>query len=99
MKAYEAVMDVLLDGRDEPITVYVDQRDFAAWEVRPEAENDRAWVFTRSRFVTWHAAKRAGQYTGTWEAFNEKDALRVGDHDRVAAESESDAELDVPKAS
>ncbi len=103
MKAYEAVMDVALDGRDDPITVYVDQRDFAAWEIRPEAENERAWVFTRSRFVVWHAAKRAGQYSGTWPEFNERDAIQVKDHPKADAETESeaqdDAELEAPKAS
>lgn len=95
MKPFEVILDVWLEGQTEPIAVQTDQRDYAAWEIRPEAENDRAWVFTRGRFCAWHAAKRAGQYAGDWKTFNEKDALQV----KERAEEPEEDNPDLPKAS
>ncbi len=99
MKPFEAVLDFLLEGRSEPTSVSADQRDFAAWEAQPEAENERAWVHTRFRFLAWHAAKRQGLISTDWREFNEKLCIQVTSRDMdEAEESEGEQEGD-PTAS
>lgn len=76
---------VELDSGDK-IRVIADQRDLAAVEAREDVDRQ----FTRIRFIAWHAAKRAGQYTGTWERWNSTDCVEAGDED----EAESGEGLD-----
>jgi hypothetical protein len=90
MEAFKINLDFLLEGREEALSVTADQRDFAAWEAQPEAENERAWVHTRFRFLTWHAAKRQGVIAMSWAEFNEKLCIQV--HSRDQDEAEQDAE-------
>ncbi len=75
-----------MDG-GEPIEAQADQRDFAAWEAQPEAENDRAWQHTRFRFLAWHAARRTGAIDKalSWPDFNEK-CVQVNEKSSAAEE-------------
>jgi hypothetical protein len=57
-----------LEGRDEPVEVFVDQRDLARAEADESGNVERP--LTRNRFLAWSAAKRAGVVSCTWEKFN-----------------------------
>ncbi len=101
MKIYEAVLDFVLDGREEALTVKSDQRDFAAWEAQPEAENERAWVHTRFRFLAWSAARRAGLIDKSidWPKFNEELCIQVTSRDMDEPEDpEGEQEPDPSRA-
>ena len=62
------------DGRE--IAVVADQRDFAKWEIQPEAAAGAAYV-TRVRFLAWSAAHRKGDYKGSFVEFNQVDCVQV----------------------
>ena len=59
----------------ETFVVAADQRDLAALEAADIPEG----MFTRIRYLAWRAAKRAGRYAGTWEAWNTTDCVHAGD--------------------
>jgi hypothetical protein len=58
---------VLHDGTEHQ--VIVDQRDFAAAEAKDLFAHSPQ-VTTRTRFMAWNAAKRAGLTKVTWEKWN-----------------------------
>lgn len=55
--------------------VHVDQRDLAAVEASDYINK----TILRLRYMAFNAMKRSGQYAGTWDRFNETDAIFVGD--------------------
>lgn len=57
------------------LTVVADQRDFAKWEIQPEAMRDT--YITRMRFLAWSAAYRQQLYKGSFAEFNEADCVEV----------------------
>jgi hypothetical protein len=64
-------IEVQLDGQDD-FTALADQRDAAAWEAAPENNPERVQSVTSTRYIAWHAAKRAGQVTCSFSEFNNK---------------------------
>lgn len=95
------IVEVILDrnGKEETITVKVDQRDLAAWEGCDVNIPDRAQLYTATRWMAWHAARRAGQIgrDATWEKFNEDLCLKasVVNAEPAAAEEDDDGPLAV----
>lgn len=86
-------LEVFMEGLEEPFLVRADQRDFAAWEARPEADTTGATVMLR--FLAWNAGKRQGKVSVDWPTFNERlciQALAPGD--RLEEESEDEQGLD-----
>lgn len=81
----EAVME---DGRT--LKIAADQRDFAKWEIQPEATGQTA--ITRMRFLAWSSAFRQQLYKGSFVEFNELDCIEVGTPDN--GESEEAGGLD-----
>lgn len=67
------------DGNN--LSVVADMRDFAKWEIQPEAGLPNPATFTRSRFLAWSAARRAKLYAGSWMEFNEQDCVEVSSPD------------------
>ncbi len=63
-------LEVHLDGRDQPILVEVDQRDYAAWEAHPLA--DLAPPVTKIRYLAFSAGRRSGAIGKgvSWDEFN-----------------------------
>lgn len=66
--ANSAVMEVFMEGLDEPLLVKIDQRDYAAWEAHPDHGEDRYTLMLR--FLAWSAGKRSGQIQVDWKTFN-----------------------------
>jgi hypothetical protein len=71
---------------DREVQVVADQRDFAKWEIQPEAMKAEA-VVTRLRFLAWSAAFRQQLYKGSFVEFNELDCVEV-----TTPDSEDDTE-------
>lgn len=65
-------IEVWLDNREEALVAVADQRDFAAWESAPENDPERHQPAVMTRYVAWHAARRAGQYSGTFDRFSKE---------------------------
>jgi len=70
-------MRVVLAGAAPEFIAITDQRDLAALE----ATEHLGKVFTSLRFMAWNAARRAGQYGGSWDDFNLRDCVEVTDVD------------------
>lgn len=90
-------VEVIIDrnGTQETLLVLVDQRDLAAWEGCDVNIPDRAQVLTATRWMTWNAARRAGQFdkSVTWEKFNTDLCLKasvVNAEPAVEEEDDSD---------
>jgi hypothetical protein len=66
------LVELWLDGADEPVTVSIDNRDRIAFE---KVQTKRGWPKAADAqnlamtFVCWSAAKRAGLTTATYEQF------------------------------
>jgi hypothetical protein len=82
----QAEMD---DGR--VLTAMFDQRDMAVMEALELP--DRA-LMLKLRALAWSALRRSGQYTGTWEQFNEKDCVEAVDPSADEDEPEGEQGLD-----
>jgi hypothetical protein len=73
VSALRYVLDVTVDGRDEPVRVVADGREIRAWEARDQVSALHTELSLS--VLTW-MAWRAGQRTGalaewpTWEAFD-----------------------------
>lgn len=67
--------------------VVADQRDFARWEVQPDADDSQ--FHTKSRFLAWSAMTRQGLTTTPFTRFNLQDCVEVhGADDNEKAEGE-----------
>jgi hypothetical protein len=73
-KVLTSTIEVHLDSGGT-LDVQVDQRDYAAWEAHPLNTGESYTIM--QRFLAWHAAKRAGQVSSTWEAFNSKECVQA----------------------
>lgn len=47
-------------------------------------------------FMVWHALKRAGVYSGTWEEFSESDAAWIAEHEDDEDEVPGEQDPTVP---
>ena len=65
-----------LDGRAEQLRVLVDQRDLAAAEAE-DLGPDCGRPLTRTRYLAWRAAKRAGVVSTPWPKFNEVECVQA----------------------
>jgi len=59
--------------------VVADQRDFARWEVQPDADDRN--IHTRARFLAWSAMTRQGLTTTPFSRFNLEDCVEVNADD------------------
>lgn len=76
------------DGR--VLAVVADQRDFARWEIQPEADS-AGTNHTRARFLAWSAAQRQGLYKGSFIEFNTVDCVQVDSGDDGGGDGEATA--------
>ncbi len=58
-----------LDGRDDPIEVNIDQRDFSAIERARGKPFSELPPIEGMRWVAWHAAKRSLLLAMSWDEF------------------------------
>lgn len=70
-------LEVELDDGSKHLVV-VDQRDFAKWEVQPEADADGDRTITRMRYLAWSAMTRQQLTDSKWPEFNERLCVDVG---------------------
>lgn len=80
-------VDVILDGDSTPHRVVVDQRDFAKAEAMG-LFSDSPQRVTRTRYLAWSAAHRAGVTKLPWPKFNDEQLV----HAEVAPEYEAPAD-------
>lgn len=83
-------VDVLLANGDQH-TAKLTVPDQIQWSRTSRARN---WSpddeILAQTFMVWHALKRSGDYSGSWEEFSERDAEWVAEHD--AEDDEDDLE-------
>lgn len=73
-------VEVELDGHDSPVTVVADNRDFVAWDmVAPQKKWPKMAEapILAGTYLAWHALKRQGLYTDTFDKFRLDDCLSV----------------------
>lgn len=91
MNLYDNHLTVQFEQHAEDVVA--DQRDTAAWEVQPFRDNGAPALL--ARFIGWHAMKRQGRYTGTFEQFNTVDCVEVRNTgERVPVDPEAVPRLD-----
>lgn len=79
-------IDVLMsDGEQHEVALSIP--DQIQWS---RTSRSRGWApddeLLAQTFMVWHALKRTGAYTGTWEEFSEGDAVWLAEHEDDADE-------------
>lgn len=86
MSVITAPIEVDLDGGQQ-LRATADQRDFA----RAEGQGvSSATIHTWTRAVAWAALTRTGQYSGTWQRFNDVDCIEARDFELEVPDGDED---------
>lgn len=73
-------IQVVLDGRPDPVEVVADNRDYVGWDI---IAPQRRWPkmadapILAGTYLAWHALKRTGEYSGDFDAFRMNDCVSV----------------------
>lgn len=82
-------VDVLL-ANDEQHTAQLMIPDQIQWSRTSRARGwDPSDEILAQTFMVWHALKRQGIYTDTWENFSERDAVWAAEHEETDDEQEA----------
>lgn len=85
---------VTIDGRAEPVEADIINPDRVRWDMTAAKHKWPSFAdapFLGTTFLAWAALRRTGQYTDTFEAFRDRDALDVVSHDPDADDEDDDA--------